>query len=52
MDWQGMTENQALENKKLKKSLYEVHDDLQKGVALSDSLSKHKDVFPDLLINE
>ncbi|MBU3177508.1 type II secretion system F family protein [Clostridium estertheticum] len=39
------------ENKKLKKSLYEVHDDLQKGVALSDSLSKHKDVFPDLLIN-
>ncbi|MBU3216756.1 type II secretion system F family protein [Clostridium estertheticum] len=39
------------ENKKLKKSLYEVHDDLQKGVSLSDSLSKHKDVFPDLLIN-
>ena len=24
------------ENKKLKKSLYEVHDDLQKGVSLSD----------------
>ena len=38
-------------NKKLKKSLYEVHDDLQKGISLSDALSKHKDVFPDLLIN-
>ena len=39
------------ENKKLKKSLYEVHDDLQKGVSLSDSMGKHRDVFPDLLIN-
>jgi type IV pilus assembly protein PilC len=38
-------------NKKLKKSLNEVHEDLQKGKSLSEGLSKHKDVFPELLIN-
>jgi type IV pilus assembly protein PilC len=39
------------ENKKLKKSLNEVHADVQKGISLSEALEKHKDVFPDLLIN-
>ena len=39
------------ENKKLKKSLNEAHDDVQKGISLSEALGKHKDVFPDLLIN-
>lgn len=39
------------ENKKLKKCLNEAHDDVQKGISLSEALGKHKDVFPDLLIN-
>ena len=38
-------------NKKLKKSLNEAHDDVQKGISLSEALGKHEDVFPDLLIN-
>jgi len=38
-------------NKKLKKSLSEAHDDVQKGISLSEALGKHRDVFPDLLIN-
>ncbi len=38
-------------NKKLKKSLNEAHDDVQKGISLSEALSKHNDVFTDLLIN-
>lgn len=39
------------ENKKLKKTLSEAHDDVQKGISLSVALGKHSDVFPDLLIN-
>ncbi|MBZ9688555.1 type II secretion system F family protein [Clostridium estertheticum] len=39
------------ENKKLKKCLNEAHDDVQKGISLSEALGKHNDVFPDLLIN-
>lgn len=39
------------ENKKLKKTLSEAHDDVQKGISLSEALGKHKDVFPNLLIN-
>lgn len=39
------------ENKKLKKSLNEIYDDVQKGISLSEALGKHKDVFPELLIN-
>jgi len=42
---------QQTPNKKLKKSLYEAHDDLQKGLTLSVAFGKHRDVFPDLLIN-
>jgi type IV pilus assembly protein PilC len=38
-------------NKKLKKTLSEAHDDVQKGISLSEAFGKHKDVFPDLLIN-
>ncbi|MBK5240158.1 type II secretion system F family protein [Clostridium sp.] len=38
-------------NKKLKKSLNEAYDDVQKGISLSEALGKHNDVFPDLLIN-
>ena len=38
-------------NKKLKKSLHEAHDDVQKGISFSEALGKHKDVFPELLIN-
>jgi type IV pilus assembly protein PilC len=38
-------------NKKLKKTLSEAHDDVQKGISLSEAFGKHRDVFPDLLIN-
>ncbi|MBU3144906.1 type II secretion system F family protein [Clostridium sp. CF012] len=38
-------------NKKLKKCLNEAHDDVQKGISLSEALGKHNDVFPNLLIN-
>jgi type IV pilus assembly protein PilC len=38
------------ENKKLKKILTEVFDDVQKGRTLSDAMKKHKD-FPDMLCN-
>ncbi|MCB2295213.1 type II secretion system F family protein [Clostridium algoriphilum] len=39
------------ENKKMKKSLNEIYEDVQKGVSLSVALGKHKDVYPELLIN-
>ncbi|QUH20672.1 type II secretion system F family protein [Alkaliphilus sp. B6464] len=39
------------ENKKLKNTLDDVYDDIQKGAAFSTSLKNHKKVFPDLLIN-
>ena len=39
------------ENKKLKKCLNEAHDDVQKGISLSEAIGKHNDVFPDLLVN-
>lgn len=38
-------------NKKLKKCLSEAHDDVQKGISLSEALGKHSEVFPDLLVN-
>ncbi|MGH4118657.1 type II secretion system F family protein [Clostridium sp.] len=38
-------------NKKLKKCLNEAHDDVQKGISLSEAFGKHNDVFPDLLVN-
>ncbi|WP_069649459.1 type II secretion system F family protein [Caloranaerobacter ferrireducens] len=42
--------NQA-ENKKLKKTLGQVFESVQKGMTLSESLKSHKEVFPELLIN-
>lgn len=39
------------ENKKLKNTLSDVYDDIQKGATFSASLRNHKKVFPDLLIN-
>lgn len=39
------------ENKKLKKTLGQVYESVQKGMTLSEALKRHKDVFPELLIN-
>lgn len=38
-------------NKKLRKTINLVYDDLQKGQTLSESLNKYPDVFPELFIN-
>lgn len=37
-------------NKKLRKSLKDVEDSVRKGSTLAESMDKHKDVFPNLLI--
>ena len=39
------------ENKTLMKALSMVHEDVQKGFTLSESMRKHKKIFPLLLIN-
>lgn len=39
------------ENKKLAKIIGEVHEDVQKGLTFSESLKKHKNIFPELLVN-
>lgn len=39
------------ENKTLVKALREIHEDVQKGQTLSQSMKKHKNIFPSLLIN-
>ncbi|SHJ70799.1 type IV pilus assembly protein PilC [Hathewaya proteolytica DSM 3090] len=39
------------ESKKLKIILGQVHEELLKGKAFSDTLSEHKDVFPEFFIN-
>lgn len=39
------------ENGKLKAALLKVYQEVQKGMSLSDSLRKHNDIFPELLIN-
>ncbi|PAB58512.1 type II secretion system F family protein [Anaeromicrobium sediminis] len=39
------------ENKRLRKVIGEVHEEVQKGFSFSESLRKHREVFPDLLIN-
>ncbi|MFA6941760.1 MAG: type II secretion system F family protein, partial [Clostridiaceae bacterium] len=41
---------QQTENKKLQKQIAEVHEDVQKGKSVSDSMKKQKD-FPDMLCN-
>lgn len=38
------------ENQKMQKALYEVKADVEKGESFADALSKHKKVFPELLI--
>ncbi|WP_130807163.1 type II secretion system F family protein [Senegalia massiliensis] len=38
-------------NKKLKLAIEEIFEDLQKGLTFSESLLKHKKIFPDLFIN-
>ena len=38
-------------NKRFKKILLEMHDELQKGVSLSDSLRKYPNIFNDLFVN-
>lgn len=39
------------ENKTLTKALEALHDDVQKGLSLSQAMNKHTKVFPSLLIN-
>ncbi|MCT4595185.1 MAG: type II secretion system F family protein [Anaeromicrobium sp.] len=39
------------ENKKFRKVIGEVHDEVQKGLTFSESMRKHRSTFPDLLIN-
>lgn len=38
-------------NKTMKKTLYDIYENLQKGNSFSDSLKKHPYVFPGLMIN-
>lgn len=40
-----------VENQKLRQSIKEINDDVAKGEVLSDSMRKHKGVFPDLLVS-
>lgn len=37
-------------NKRLKEVLYDIEDDVKKGEMLSESMKKHRDIFPSLLI--
>lgn len=39
------------ENKSMVKALEVIHEDVQKGQSLSDSMKRHYRVFPDLLVN-
>lgn len=39
------------ENKKLKKCIQEMSDDIRKGSSLSEAMANRKDVFPELLIS-
>lgn len=39
------------ENKRLKQALNEVYEDVQKGLTLSASMRKFKNVFPEMLVN-
>ncbi len=39
------------ENKKLRRKLYEIKNDIEGGASLYDGLNKHKDVFDDLYTN-
>jgi len=39
------------ENKKLRNSIYEVYEEVQKGNTLSMAMNKHPNVFPEMLVN-
>lgn len=39
------------ENKTMAKAIRGVHADIQKGETLSDALSKHRNVFPDIMVS-
>ncbi|MTI65406.1 MAG: type II secretion system F family protein, partial [Firmicutes bacterium] len=54
----GVTVNTSLEvlkeqteNKKMKETIGNVSDDVQKGETLTDAMKKYSEVFPDLLVN-
>ena len=42
---------QQTENKKLKRKLYEIRNDVEGGSSLYEAMSKHRDVFDDLYVN-
>jgi len=41
---------QQTTNKTLKECLNDIYDDIQKGISLSNSMRKHQDIFPELMI--
>lgn len=41
---------QQTNNKTLRECLNDIYDDIQKGIALSNSMKKHDDIFPELMI--
>ena len=41
---------QQTQNEKLRNVIEELYEDVQKGLTFSESLKKHRDVFPDLMI--
>lgn len=45
------TMKEQVENKRLKKAISEVYEEVQKGKTLSDAMKKHREVFPMLLYN-
>lgn len=45
------TLKEQVANKKLKNALKDVFEDVQKANLFSEALGRHKDVFPDLLVN-
>ncbi|MGB9679467.1 MAG: type II secretion system F family protein [Thermoanaerobacteraceae bacterium] len=45
------TIKEQTENKKFKKALNQIYEDVQKGGTLSDSMRRHSDIFPPLLFN-
>lgn len=45
------TLRQQIENKKLRSSVSDVYELVQKGMTLSESMGKHQEVFPELLVN-
>lgn len=41
---------QQTTNKTLRECLDEIYDDIQRGISLSNSMRKHEDIFPELMI--